>query len=93
MPRRDRCDRPLMCLAIPARIENKVGSDATVVLDGSRADISLALVPEAKVGDWVLVHAGYAITVLDPDAARETYDLLREMNSLVEPEGDQPAAG
>ena len=71
-----------MCLAIPARIEKATGQDATVALDGSRADISLVLVPEAKVGDWVLVHAGYAITILDPKEARETYDLLKEMESL-----------
>jgi hydrogenase expression/formation protein HypC len=80
-----------MCLAVPARIEKMQGPDATVVLDGSRADVSLALVPEAQVGDWVLVHAGYAITVLDPEAAKETYDLLKEMDSLAEAEEDQPA--
>jgi hydrogenase expression/formation protein HypC len=71
-----------MCLAIPARIEKAAGQDATVALDGSSAEISLALVPEAKVGDWVLVHAGYAIAILDPKEARQTYDLLKEMESL-----------
>ncbi len=71
-----------MCLAVPARIVKAAGQDATVALDGSSADISLALVPEAKVGDWVLVHAGYAITILDPKEAKVTYDLLKEMESL-----------
>lgn len=70
-----------MCLAIPAVVEEIHDKrKATVVLDGNRAQVILALVPEAKVGDWVLVHAGYAITVLDPQEARETYDLLAEMN-------------
>jgi len=55
------------------------GQRATVALGGARAEVSLALVPEAELGDWVLVHAGYAITVLDADEARETYELLREI--------------
>ncbi|MDY6914541.1 MAG: HypC/HybG/HupF family hydrogenase formation chaperone [Planctomycetota bacterium] len=69
-----------MCLAIPAQIEKIRDDRGTVVLDGSRTEAVLSLVPEAKVGDWVLLHAGYAITVLDPEDARATYDLLREMN-------------
>ena len=68
-----------MCLAIPAQIEKMDAQKATVTLDGSRTDVLLTLVPEASVGDWVLVHAGYAITVLDPQEAKETYDLLKEI--------------
>jgi len=68
-----------MCLAIPAQIEKTEGPRATVVLAETRTDVSLALVPEAKLGDWVLVHAGFAITVLDPKEAKATYELLREM--------------
>ena len=68
-----------MCLAIPAQIEKMEGQKATVVLAGSRTQVLLALVPEAKLGDWVLVHAGLAITVLDAEQAKETYDLLAEM--------------
>ena len=68
-----------MCLAIPAQIEKMDAQKATVSLDGSRTDVLLTLVPEASVGDWVLVHAGYAITVLDPQEAKETYDLLKEI--------------
>jgi len=77
-----------MCLAIPAKLE-KIDEPAagplphgTVELDGTRTGVSLALVPEAKLGDWVLVHAGMAITVLDPAEAKETYDLLKEMEEL-----------
>ena len=68
-----------MCLAIPAQIESTDGNKASVVLDGSRTKALLTLVPEAKVGDWVLVHAGFAITVLDETEAKETYDLLKQM--------------
>ncbi len=69
-----------MCLAIPARIERMDKDRGTVVLDGNRTEVILALVPQAKVGDWVLVHAGYAITILDPQQAKETYDLLSEID-------------
>jgi hydrogenase expression/formation protein HypC len=72
-----------MCLAVPAQIEKIQGEHkATVALDGNRTEVLLTLVPEAKEGDWVLVHAGYAITVLDPKEAKETYDLLAEMKDL-----------
>ena len=68
-----------MCLAIPAQIEKMEDKSATVVLAGSRTNVSLALVPEAKMGDWVLVHAGYALAVLDAEEARETYELLAQI--------------
>lgn len=72
-----------MCLAIPAQIEKMAGQKATVVLAGSRTQVLLALVPEAKLGDWVLVHAGLAITVLDAEQAKETYELLAEMSEQI----------
>ena len=78
-----------MCLAIPVQIENIQDDRGTVVLDGSRSEAVLSLVPEAKVGDWVLLHAGYAITVLDPEDAKATYDLLREMNAGMDEETGQ----
>ena len=68
-----------MCLAIPAQIVEMHGRKGTVALEGSRSEVVLLLVPEAKVGDWVLVHAGHAITVLDEAEARETYELLKEV--------------
>jgi len=71
-----------MCLAVPAQIESVSGQKATVALGGNRFEALLALVPEAKVGDWVLVHAGLAITVLDEEQAKETYELLSEMAEL-----------
>ncbi len=69
-----------MCLAIPAQIESMQGEKGTVVFDGNRSEVLLSLVPQATEGDWVLVHAGFAITVLDPQDAKETCDLLREMS-------------
>jgi hydrogenase expression/formation protein HypC len=68
-----------MCLAIPAQIESMDAGKGIVVLAGNRAPVILTLVPKAKVGDWVLVHAGYAITLLDPEDAKATYDLLAEI--------------
>jgi len=68
-----------MCLAVPAKIESIEGQKATVALAGTRTEVVTALTPEAKVGDYVLVHAGYAITVLSEQEARETFAILREM--------------
>ncbi len=66
-----------MCLAIPARIvERGDGDDAVVDLGGVRKTISLALVPEAVNGDYVIVHVGYALSRLDPDEAARTLALF-----------------
>ena len=62
-----------MCLAIPARIEELTSpGNAIVNLGGVRKEISLALVDGAQVGDYVIVHAGFAIEKLDPVKAEET---------------------
>ena len=73
-----------MCLAVPGRIADiKPETDhvpyrtATVDFQGSQVEASLAMTPEAGVGDWVLVHAGFALTVLDEEEARETWETLR----------------
>jgi len=71
-----------MCLAIPTRIERIEGDRGTCALAGSRTDVVLSLVPEAKIGDWVLVHAGMAIAVVDEQEARETFALLKELDAL-----------
>ena len=71
-----------MCLAIPARIESLEGETATVALAGAKVEAITSLTPQVKVGDWVLVHAGYAITVLDETDVRETFAILREMEQL-----------
>ncbi len=71
-----------MCLAIPAQLESIDGSRGVVCLAGSRSQVQLALVPEAVVGDWVLVHAGIAITVLNQQDAMNTYELLAKADEL-----------
>ncbi len=68
-----------MCLAIPARIvELLAGDQCRVELGGVRKEISLALVDGAAVGDYVIVHVGYALTRLDPDEAAQTLALFAE---------------
>jgi hydrogenase expression/formation protein HypC len=68
-----------MCLAVPAQITACSGTDAVVDLQGSSLPISTALTPEAGVGDWVLVHAGFAITQLDEAEALQTWEYLRQV--------------
>ena len=68
-----------MCLAIPAVIRSIDGYLAEVELGGVTRQASLQLTPEAKVGDYVLLHTGYAINVIDEDEARETLKLLEEI--------------
>ncbi|MHC4712319.1 MAG: HypC/HybG/HupF family hydrogenase formation chaperone [Planctomycetota bacterium] len=66
-----------MCLAIPGQIESIDGEAAVVNIVGNRVRAMTALVPEVRVGDWVLVHAGLAVTVLAEEEARETLDLMQ----------------
>jgi hydrogenase expression/formation protein HypC len=68
-----------MCLAIPALIKSIDGQQAVADIEGVTRDISLQLTPEARVGDYVLLHTGYAIGVIDAAEAEETLKLLREM--------------
>lgn len=68
-----------MCLAIPAEvIALKDGDIATVSLGGVRKDISLALVEDVTIGDYVLVHVGYALSRLSPEEAEQTLKLMAE---------------
>ena len=67
-----------MCLAIPAKIERIERDRADVDIRGLKKSIGLALMPNAQVGDFVLVHAGFAIQSIDPDEAEQTYRLLEE---------------
>lgn len=69
-----------MCLAIPARVIELLDADNAVVdLDGIRKPISIALVPNAQVGDYVIVHVGHAIGQIDPEEARNTLALFGEL--------------
>ena len=79
-----------MCLAVPLRIVRIENLVATVDMYGGEKEVSLLLLPEeAQVGDYVLVHAGFALQKLDEEAANETLELLREMaQGLEEKETD-----
>lgn len=69
-----------MCLAIPARVVERRGDDEAVVdLAGVRKTVSLALVPDAQVGDYVIVHVGHAIGLLDAEEAGRTLALFAEL--------------
>ena len=68
-----------MCLAVPAKIVEKVDMLATVDVSGVTRKVSLMLVPEAEVGDFVLVHAGFAIQKVDEEEAVRTMELLKEL--------------
>ena len=73
-----------MCLAIPAKVtEMGEGGLATVDILGVTREISVDLTPSAQVGDYVLVHAGFAIEVVDEQFAQETIDLIRQFPELV----------
>ncbi|HNQ03159.1 MAG TPA: HypC/HybG/HupF family hydrogenase formation chaperone [Thiobacillaceae bacterium] len=68
-----------MCLAIPARVVEINDNDQAIVdLGGVRKDVSLALVEGVRVGDYVIVHVGYALTRLDPEEAEKTLALMAE---------------
>jgi hydrogenase expression/formation protein HypC len=68
-----------MCLAIPALIKTINGTQAVADIEGVTREISLELTPEAKTGDYVLLHTGYAISIIDVAEAEETLKLLREI--------------
>lgn len=73
-----------MCLALPARVVSLTegGTDAVVDLGGVRKSISIALVPDAKEGDYVIVHVGHAIGMIDPEEAERTLALFGELAAL-----------
>ena len=76
-----------MCLAIPALIKSIDGVEAEAEIGGISRRISQQLTPEARVGDYAIVHTGYAISIMDQEEAEETLKILREMASLVEESG------
>jgi hydrogenase expression/formation protein HypC len=70
-----------MCVAVPAQVISINGTEAEVDIEGVRRKTSVYLTPEVKVGDYVLMHAGFAIRVIDLQEAMETLDLLRQINA------------
>ena len=67
-----------MCLAIPMRVVERREFDATAEVGGVRRQVSMMLCPDAGSGDYVLVHAGYAITEIDEEEAARTLELIEE---------------
>jgi hydrogenase expression/formation protein HypC len=75
-----------MCLAVPMRVISIMGDSAEVESGGVTYRTSLRLTPEARVGDYVLLHTGYAISVLEKEDAQTTLRLFKEMDALREDE-------
>jgi hydrogenase expression/formation protein HypC len=87
MPFINKCFAPTiievtMCLAIPTKIISIDNDMAQVEIGGVTRKASIQLVPEAKVGDYILLHAGFAIEVLDEDEALETLNLLEQIGEI-----------
>ena len=76
-----------MCLAVPMRVVERHEFDGTAEVSGVRRQVSLMMCPEASLGDYVLVHAGYAITLIDEEEARQTLELIEQIVGPVTREG------
>jgi hydrogenase expression/formation protein HypC len=76
--------RIVVCLAVPLRVEAIEGEMGLVELGGVRRQVSLVLTPEARVGDYVIIHTGFALSVLDEEEAQQTLELLRAMEEMAE---------
>jgi hydrogenase expression/formation protein HypC len=87
---RDHAEEPInMCLAVPARITSIDGFNAVVDMGGVTRETSLQLVPDARLGDYVLIHAGFAIQTLDEQDALETLRLFDQLLACAA--GSEPA--
>jgi hydrogenase expression/formation protein HypC len=78
-----------MCLAIPGKVETLTGEDpimrmGRVNFGGVIKEACLAYVPEVKVGDYVIVHAGFALSIVDEAEAQQVFEYLRQMDELAE---------
>ena len=81
-----------MCLAIPALVKSVEGMEAEVEIGGVGRKASIMLTPEVKVGDYVLLHTGYAINVIDEEEAQETLELFRQIAEIeLEDEAPPPS--
>ena len=73
-----------MCLAVPAQLVSTDGDEAVADLHGNRVKINTLLVGEVKIGDWVLIHAEFAIQKLDYQEAQETWAILRDVDKAAQ---------
>jgi hydrogenase expression/formation protein HypC len=76
-----------MCLAIPAKIIRIDDNMGTIDMEGTRREVSLLLLEDAKIGDYVIVHAGFAIHKIDEAEAKESLKVLRELVDFMESGG------
>jgi hydrogenase expression/formation protein HypC len=76
-----------MCLAIPSKIVNIENNMALIDVDGVQREASLLLLEDAQVGDYVIVHAGFAINNIDEASAKETLQFLREAAAAMDKAG------
>ena len=75
-----------MCLAVPARIVERFGdADAVAELHGSRLTVNVSMTPTVSVGNWVLLHAGFSLEILDEALAAETWDVLTRSGAVATP--------
>lgn len=82
MKREAKFEITIMCLAIPARIVELKGDNAVVDAMGNRWRAKTTLLPEAKVGGLVLIHAGFAISLVDEEEAKKTWELIAQINDF-----------
>ncbi|MEI6567880.1 MAG: HypC/HybG/HupF family hydrogenase formation chaperone [Verrucomicrobiota bacterium] len=89
-----------MCLAVPGKITSVTGEDplyrmGRVDFGGIGREVSLAYVPEAQLGDYVIVHAGFALSRVDEAEAAKVFDYLRQIGELgeLEPQGNEQSTG
>jgi hydrogenase expression/formation protein HypC len=85
-----------MCLAVPGKVTSIHGNDSLsrmgkIDFSGVFREASLAFVPEAEIGDYVIVHAGFALSRLDEEEAGKVFEYLRQMDELGELEGKSGA--
>ena len=73
-----------MCLAIPAKITKIENSMGTIDMEGTQREVSMLLLEDAKIGDYVIVHAGFAIHKIDEAEAKESLKVLRELVSFMD---------
>lgn len=78
-----------MCLAVPAKLSECKDGQAIAEMQGNRVRVSTILVPEASDGDWVLVHAGFAIQRLQAKEAEQTFAVLEEVERAQRHEGTE----
>jgi hydrogenase expression/formation protein HypC len=71
-----------MCLAVPARIIELEGDNAVVDAMGNRWRAKTTLLPKVKIGDMILIHAGFAISTVDEEEAKKTWELLAEIDKF-----------